>query len=380
MMKSLLKTAREKKGLMTREVAQQLGIDQALVSKFESGTRKPTRKQVIKLAEILDLNTETLLIEWLKEKILYEIGDDELALKAIVAAEEQVKYKNNQPQNITTPRGLKTLLSQIDKLKKKLDKFREFDSYRIAQALELEYTFESNQIEGIKPLNELQLNKLNDYFFTEYTFESNKIEGNTLTLQETALVINEGLTISGKTMREHLEAVNHKEAIDYVKHLIDKKSDVNEREVLTLHNLILRGIDQANAGKYRSVQVMIKGSTHVPPAPYLVAKKMEEYFIWYQTNKTKIHPVILAAEMHEKLVTIHPFIDGNGRTSRLVMNLILLKHGYIIANIKGDARSRMAYYNALEKVQTNKSKNDFLLLVAESEHDALLRYIDIIGK
>ena len=181
-------------------------------------------------------------------------------------------------------------------------------------------------------------------------------------------------------MREHLEAVNHKEAIDYVKHLIDKKSDVNEREVLTLHNLILRGIDQANAGKYRSVQVMIKGSTHVPPAPYLVAKKMEEYFIWYQTNKTKIHPVILAAEMHEKLVTIHPFIDGNGRTSRLVMNLILLKHGYIIANIKGDARSRMAYYNALEKVQTNKSKNDFLLLVAETEHDALLRYIDIIGK
>ena len=260
-------------------------------------------------------------------------------------------YKNNQPQNITTPRGLKTLLSQIDKLKKKLDKFREFDSYRIAQALEL-----------------------------EYTFESNRIEGNTLTLKETDLVINEGLTISGKTMREHLEAVNHKEAIDYVKHLIDKKSDVNEREVLTLHNLILRGIDQANAGKYRSVQVMIKGSTHVPPAPYLVTKKMEEYFIWYQTNKTKIHPVILAAEMHEKLVTIHPFIDGNGRTSRLVMNLILLKHGYIIANIKGDARSRMAYYNALEKVQTNKSKNDFLLLVAESEHDALLRYIDIIGK
>jgi Fic family protein/DNA-binding XRE family transcriptional regulator len=351
MIKSLLKTAREKKGLMTREVAQQLGIDQALVSKFESGTRKPTRKQVIKLAEILDLNTEILLIDWLKEKILYEIGDDELALKAIVAAEEQVKYKNNQPQNITTPRGLKTLLSQIDKLKKKLDKFREFDSYRIAQALEL-----------------------------EYTFESNRIEGNTLTLKETDLVINEGLTISGKTMREHLEAVNHKEAIDYVKHLIDKKSDVNEREVLTLHNLILRGIDQANAGKYRSVQVMIKGSAHVPPAPYLVAKKMEEYFIWYQTNKTKIHPVILAAEMHEKLVTIHPFIDGNGRTSRLVMNLILLKHGYIIANIKGDATSRMAYYNALEKVQTNKSKNDFLLLVAQTEHDALLRYIDIIGK
>jgi Fic family protein/predicted transcriptional regulator len=350
-MKSLLKNAREKKGLMTREVAQLLGIDQALVSKFETGARKPTRAQIVKLSEILDLNTEELLVEWLKEKILYEIGDDELALKAIIAAEEQVKFKASQTANYVTPRGLKTLLSQIDKLKRKLDKFRAFDSYRIAQALEL-----------------------------EYTFESNRIEGNTLTLKETDLVINEGLTISGKTMREHLEAINHKEAIEYVKYLIDKKSEVNEREVLCVHSLILRGIDQQNAGKYRGVQVMIKGSAHVPPAPYLVAKQMEEYFIWYQTNKTKVHPVVLAAEMHERLVTIHPFIDGNGRTSRLIMNLILLKHGYVIANIKGDATSRMAYYNALEKVQTTNSKNDFLLLVAEAEHDALLRYLNIIGK
>jgi Fic family protein/plasmid maintenance system antidote protein VapI len=350
-MKSLLKNAREKKGLMTREVAQLLGIDQALISKFETGARKPTRAQIVKLAEILDLNTEELLVEWLKEKILYEVGDDELALKAIIAAEEQVKLKAGQTANYAAPRGLKTLLSQIDKLKKKLDKSRAFDSYRIAQALEL-----------------------------EYTFESNRIEGNTLTLKETDLVINEGLTISGKTMREHLEAINHKEAIEYVKQLIDKKAEVNEREVLSVHSLILRGIDQQKAGKYRGVQVMIKGSKYVPPAPYLVTKQMEEYFIWYKTNKTKIHPVILAAEMHERLVTIHPFIDGNGRTSRLIMNLILLKHGYVIANIKGDATSRMAYYNALEKVQTTNSKNDFLLLVAEAEHDALLRYIDIIGK
>jgi transcriptional regulator with XRE-family HTH domain len=140
-MKLILKTARENKGLMTREVAQQLGIDQALVSKFETGTRKPTRAQVIKLAEILDLNIEDLLVVWLKEKILYEVGDDELALKAIIAAEEQVKYKTNQTQKYTAPKGLKTLLGQIDKLKKKLDKYRAFDSYRIAQALELEYTF-----------------------------------------------------------------------------------------------------------------------------------------------------------------------------------------------------------------------------------------------
>jgi Fic family protein len=348
-MKSLLKTAREKKGLMIRQVAQELGIDQALVSKFESGARKPTKVQLKKLAQLLQLNEQELLVAWLKEKILYEIGDEDFALEALMAAEEELKYKSI-PLKITLPKELKALIKELDLAKKKLDKQRKFDSYRIAQALEL-----------------------------EYTFESNRIEGNTLTLKETDLVINEGLTISGKSMREHLEAINHKDAIAYVKHLIDSKTEFNERELLTIHNLILRGIDAANAGKYRTVQVMIKGSAHMPPAPFLVAKQMEDYFIWYEQHKTKMHPVLLAAEMHERLVTIHPFIDGNGRTSRLVMNLLLLKHGYVIANIKGDASSRMNYYNALELVQTQKSKHDFLLLIAQTELEAINRYLNIIS-
>ena len=150
--------------------------------------------------------------------------------------------------------------------------------------------------------------------------------------------------------------------------------------MLTLHNLILRGIDSVNAGVYRQVQVMIQGSAFVPPQPYLVAKEMELYFIWYNENKSKLHPVILAAEMHERLVTIHPFIDGNGRTSRLVMNLILLKHGYAIANIKGDATSRLAYYNALEKSQTQNLKDDFIELIASQELKAIESYINIIEK
>ena len=350
-MKTLIKTAREKKGLMLREVSQMLGIDQALVSKFESGTRKPTKTQVHKLAEILDVDANELMVSWLKEKILYKIGDDnDLALQAMIAAESEIKLKllsNKQ----AIPKSLKSLIVEIDKLKKELDKFRQFDSYRIAQALEL-----------------------------EYTFESNRIEGNTLTLKETDLVINEGLTISGKSMREHLEAINHKEAIEYVKHLIEKKSSINEREVLSIHNLILRGIDQLNAGVYRNVQVMIKGSTFTPPQPFLVGKQMEDYFHWYLTNKSRLHPIVLAAEMHERLVTIHPFIDGNGRTSRLVMNLILLKHGYVIANLKGDSKSRMSYYNALEKAQTQNNKNDFIELIALVEIDSLKRYLKIIGK
>jgi Fic family protein/DNA-binding XRE family transcriptional regulator len=348
-MKNLLKNARELKGLKTREVSQELGIDQALISKFENGSRRPTKEQVAKLANLLDIDYETLMVAWLKEKILYEIGNDDFAVKAMnMVQEERTVYGKSSP---TYSDNLLDLLEQIDAMKTKLDKFRQFDSYRIAQALEL-----------------------------EYTFESNRIEGNTLTLRETDLVINEGLTISGKSMREHLEVINHQEAIGYIKHLMEKNALLNEREVLSIHNLILRGINPEDAGRYRKVQVMIKGSAYMPPQPFMVAKEMEDFFIWYETNKNTMHPILLAGEMHERLVTIHPFIDGNGRTSRLVMNLILLQHGYVIANIKGDYDSRMRYYNALETAQTKHNKEDFLLFVAQIEKESLERYISIIGQ
>jgi len=349
-MKTLIKNARELKGLKTRELAQLLGIDQALISKFESGTRKPTKEQIAKIASALDMDYETLMVAWLKEKILYEIGHDEFALKALQVAEEEIRYVAKSTPN-TISKTLESILAQIDVLKAKLDTFRQFDSYRILQALEL-----------------------------EYTFESNRIEGNTMTLRETDLVINEGLTISGKSMREHLEAINHQEAIAFIKELMNKNTSLIEREVLSIHNLILRGIHPEDAGRYRKVQVMIKGSAHMPPQPFLVAKEMEDYFIWYETNKNKLHPIVLAAEMHERLVTIHPFIDGNGRTSRLVMNLILLQHGYVIANIKGDYENRMHYYQALETAQTQNNKEEFILFVAQMEKESLERYLEIIGQ
>ena len=201
-----------------------------------------------------------------------------------------------------------------------------------------------------------------------------------MTLRETDLVINEGLTIAGKSMREHLEVINHQEAIAYIKDLMQKNTSINEREVLSIHNLILRGIQPEDAGRYRKVQVMIQGSSHTPPQPSLVAKEMEDFFNWFETNKNSLHPIVFAAEIHERLVTIHPFIDGNGRTCRLVMNLILLQHGYIIANIKGDYESRMQYYQALETAQTKNSKEDFLLFIAETVKASLERYLSIIGQ
>lgn len=349
-MKNLLKKAREQKGIKTRELAQMMQIDQALISKFENGTRKPTREQVKKLAQALSIDFDTLMIAWLKEKILYEIGSDDLSMRAMAMVREEIE-NNYAVQKSSISKSLQTVLDEIDVLKNKLNKYRAFDSFRITQALEL-----------------------------EYIFESNRIEGNTLTLRETDLVINEGLTVSGKSMREHLEAINHVEAIGYIKQLVERNFAFNERELLTVHNLILRGIHPEDAGRYRKVQVMIKGSAHMPPQPYLVAKEMEDYFTWMDQHKNKLHPVVLAAEMHERLVTIHPFIDGNGRTSRLIMNFILLQHGYVIANIKGEYETRMKYYQTLETAQTKQNKEDFILFIAQTEKECLERYLSIISK
>ncbi len=348
-MKDLIKSTRLSKGIKSRELAQLIGVDQAIISKIENGARFPTKDQLLKIAKILEIPKEEILPLWLKEKILLELKHEPYAHQALSLVQEELS-EYNRNERTTISESLQVKLDRIDVLKSKLDKLRQFDSYRIAQALEL-----------------------------EYTFESNRIEGNTLTLRETDLVLNEGLTISGKSMREHLEVLNHQEAIFYIKEFVQKKLVINERELLVIHNLILRGIMPEYAGKYRDIQVMIKGSTHMPPQPFLVSKQMEELFIWFNSNKLSLHPIILAAEFHERLVTIHPFVDGNGRTSRLLMNLILLSNGYVIANIKGDYETRMNYYNTLEEAQTTDSKNSFFQFITNVEIDCLERYLKILG-
>ena len=221
-------------------------------------------------------------------------------------------------------RTIESILADIDQLKAELDILRQsLDNVTIKEALEV-----------------------------EFLYESNRIEGNTLTLRETLLVINEGMTISGKSMREHLEAINHKEAILFIDDLVSQKVDLSEYVLKQIHGIVLYGIDRENAGVYRKLPVAIAGSKHLPPQPYLLQDLMEKYFQFYNQEKEHLHPVVLAAEMHERLVTIHPFIDGNGRTARLIMNLILLQYGFPLAIIGGDYDSRMAYYDALEKVQS----------------------------
>lgn len=227
----------------------------------------------------------------------------------------------------------------------------------------------------LNALRQTQSDKVARAFEVEYTYESNKIEGNTLSLQETALIIEKGLTIGGKTLNEHLEAINHTYAIDYIKELAREKDTITERDILQIHALILQGIDRENAGVYRKVQVMISGAKHIPPPPYLVRKEMEDLMEWYKEHKAQLHPVELSAEMHERLVSIHPFIDGNGRTSRLLMNLILLQHGYPIAILKGDAESRLRYYKALDTAQVESNKQPFKELIYENVRESIERIL-----
>ncbi len=243
-----------------------------------------------------------------------------------------------------------------------------------------EVDVQKEQLSALRPLPEEALKKIQDALDIEYTYESNRIEGNTLTLQETALVVNEGVTISGKSMREHLEAINHAEAISYIKDIAKQDIEISERTIKEIHVLILHGIDRENAGRYRTVPVMISGSTHMPPQPYLIEKQMEDFILRFkQMEAEKVHPVLIAAYLHDELVRIHPFIDGNGRTSRLLMNLYLLRHGYVIITLKGSNDAKVNYYKALEMSHTEQLPEDFQKLVIEAEIAALQKYLSIMA-
>lgn len=232
------------------------------------------------------------------------------------------------------------------------------------------------ELDALRPLSEEILISLQDAMEMEYTYESNRIEGNTLTLQETALVVKEGLTISGKSMREHLEAIGHAEAVEYIKELVSDAVLVSENVIKDIHAIVLRSIDKRNAGRYRTVPVMITGSRHIPPQPYMVQKEMEDFLeTFYAKEAEGVHPVLLAAYLHDELVRIHPFIDGNGRTSRLLMNMYLLSKGYCMVVLKGSNDDRVRYYKALEKSYVDHDSDDFYGMVAEAEYSMLQKYI-----
>jgi Fic family protein len=231
-----------------------------------------------------------------------------------------------------------------------------------------------NELDRKRPLSKDAIASLIDAINLEWTYNSNAIEGNTLTLRETQVVL-EGITVGGKTLREHFEAINHAEAILFLNELVGDDNPISEWNIKNIHGLVLKEIDNKNAGAYRTINVSIKGAKHTPPESVLVPELMEKLIINYNSWK-KYHPIVRAALLHGELVKIHPFVDGNGRTSRLVMNLSLMNNGYVPVIIKN--KNKLDYYNALDKAHTTGDYTDFIKIINELETEMLNKYLRVV--
>ena len=230
------------------------------------------------------------------------------------------------------------------------------------------------ELDSKRPIPKETLKSLEESINLEWTYNSNGIEGNTLTLKETQVVL-EGITVGGKSIKEHLEAINHQKAILYLNDLVKENNPVTEWNIKSIHQLVLKNIDDENAGRYRRENVTIKGATHIPPDYLKVPELMGKLVLNYK-NWNNFHPIIQAALLHGELVKIHPFIDGNGRTSRLLMNLDLMNHGYNPVIIKKE--DRLEYYEALDKAHTTGDYTDFVKLITKLEIVMLRKYLELL--
>ena len=232
----------------------------------------------------------------------------------------------------------------------------------------------NEKLNSKRPISKETLKSLKDSINLEWTYHSNGIEGNTLTLRETQIVL-EGITVGGKSLKEHLEAINHEQAILFLDDLMKDKEPITEWNIKNIHQLVLKGIDDDNAGKYRDENVKIKGAAHIPPDYLMIPELMEKLIVNYEDWK-KYHPIIRAALLHGELVKIHPFVDGNGRTSRLVMNLSLMNSGYLPVIVKKE--KRLEYYDVLDKAHTTGDYTDFVKLINELEIEMLNKYLELL--
>ena len=233
------------------------------------------------------------------------------------------------------------------------------------------------KLDSFRPLNPYIVKNLHEDLVLRWTYHSNAIEGNTLTLKETKVAL-EGITIGGKTLREHFEAINHKDAILFIEDLAQKEERLSEYSIKQIHSLILKNIDDENKGKYRTTNVIISGAEHKPPQSFEVQSKMQEFIKKYNENITKLHPIELASFVHIEFVKIHPFLDGNGRTSRLLMNLELIKAGFPPVVI--ELEDRLEYYKALEIAHTENDYKPFLELmkkVVEKSFEPYFYVLDV---
>lgn len=234
-------------------------------------------------------------------------------------------------------------------------------------------------LDSFRPFPPAILDEMKRYYDVNFTYHSNAIEGNTLTKSETEMVLEKGITIGGKSLVEHLEVIGHKDAIDFIEELARQETKIGEREIKEVHNIIMRAISPAEAGRYRRLDVKAAGTDHVYPQHFLLADLMHDFVLWIESEEAKIlHPVVLAAKAHYRFVSIHPFRDGNGRTARLLQNLILVRHGFPIAVITNERRKD--YIDSLVYAQNNNDDMDELVkIVAEASRESMIDYLRILS-
>ena len=244
--------------------------------------------------------------------------------------------------------------------------------YKSRESLLAQIDRKKKELDNKRPLTEGEISRLNEEFIIEYTYNSNAIEGNTLTLRETDLVLR-GLTIDQKPLKDHMEALGHKEAFDFVSELVKNNVPISESVIKQIHYLVLA--DKKNdRGVYRKIPVRIMGAKHEPVQPYLIEPKMEQLLIDF--NKSTEHIVTKLARFHIEFESIHPFIDGNGRTGRLLVNLELMKAGFPPIDIK--FTDRIAYYNAFDEYHTKHNLSKMENLFAGYINSRLDMYLDIL--
>lgn len=226
------------------------------------------------------------------------------------------------------------------------------------------------------PLDESKAGDLRNALIVEWTYHSNAIENNSHTLAETLMVL-QGTVVGGKRVHELLEVLNHRDAIFRVEELVKRNEPLGENAIRSIHQLILKGINDANAGNYRTVNVRIGGAEHVPPDQFVVPELMERFIVWYREEAMKLHLVERAARVHSDFVKIHPFVDGNGRTSRLLMNWELVKSGYPAAVLP--VARRFEYYRALDQDQVHGNPEPFYQLVEDTVREGFRPYFEALN-
>ena len=232
------------------------------------------------------------------------------------------------------------------------------------------------EIAKFRPLSAAEVQRLREEFIIESSYNSNAIEGNTITLRETVLILKEGMTIAEKPLREHLDIIGFKDAFNYIYELVANNEPLTERAIKDMHSLVLMS-NAEERGRYRRIPVQILGAENKPTEPYLIAEEMAKLLETYQQKLKTEHPLAAIAWLHLAFESIHPFIDGNGRTGRLLMNFELIKQGYLPVDIKFSDRAK--YYAAFDDFQKTSGKPTALLeLIANYERHELEHYIKII--